>query len=698
MRFVLFFLLLLFPLVGMANVFSVDPSDKSMQYLGLVFGSVPGLPIQATGNPLFSQLMYIFNQVVFGLGIIIVIYTTVIGTINTAQEGEFLGTKKWHPILVPLRAAVGTYLLLPTASGYNWIQLAVMWFIIQGVGAANAIWSQVIVTMQSTGSIHQSSSAATLVNAGTSVNALLSATVCMEAINTNPTTLGLMQEPITFFQYQDQIQFTRLSRAGNEAPICGAINIPNVGGNIMNNNPNGANRILNNQAIFANAIMSATTVLQSAALSLIARTPIPENTLIQAATILQNAALQTSSVQTLDDVNKQSVIDGWIMAGSYYFHLVQGGTVTSAPVTIGSTGVNETAINQILGQNLGGQIIGLVNAAVVNLPQNGQANTVNTTSPTPPAPALNAPEVNNYFSSVMAYFFGPIFQAVVEKETLLSTESQNDPIVSMAAFGAVLTNLTEMTFWAALGFCFTVWMVTSVCSCLLPLTAVMNFLMSIFIPVATIMLALLWTEGIMMGFYIPLVPYLVFTFSAINWIILVIESMLGSPLIALSLIIPSEEEIGRAGHAIVILLGLILRPALMIVGFVLAIQLLSVAIHMLNFGFWTTLAASVGASNPLAPSTGGYVLNASHSVVTGVGVFGLIAVIFIYAAVAMILVHESFSLIYVVPNKVLRWLGASPEEGMDVASKIKEAKGAVQKGAALGKSGMTATLSKFSEK
>ena len=72
----------------------------------------------------------------FVLGIIILLYTLVISTVNTAQEGELMG-RKWSSIWIPMRSVMGTGLLVPTASGYSLIQILVLWIIVQGVGAAN---------------------------------------------------------------------------------------------------------------------------------------------------------------------------------------------------------------------------------------------------------------------------------------------------------------------------------------------------------------------------------------------------------------------------------------------------------------------------------------------------------------------------------------------------------------------------------
>ncbi len=202
----------------------------------------------------------------------------------------------------------------------------------------------------------------------------------------------------------------------------------------------------------------------------------------------------------------------------------------------------------------------------------------------------------------------------------------------------------------------------------------MNFALTIIMPIAMLMVSLLFVAGITLGLYMPMIPYLVFTFSALTWIIMVIEAMLAAPLIALTLIVPSEDEMGKAGHAIAILLGIFLRPALMILGFIMAIQLLIVAVGMLNAAFWSTIMAATGGSN-------------------GVGIFGLIAILLLYASIAMGMVHEAFSLIYLVPNKVMRWIGAGGDQD-EAMSKVKELKGSTQKGAGMGSGLMKSGLDK----
>src|SRR5262249_6600617 len=84
-------------------------------------------------------------------GAVIIIYATVVGVMQTAHEGEFMG-KKWGGIWVPIRTVLGIATLVPTASGFSAIQLVMMWVILQGVGAANFLWATTLGAIEIFGS------------------------------------------------------------------------------------------------------------------------------------------------------------------------------------------------------------------------------------------------------------------------------------------------------------------------------------------------------------------------------------------------------------------------------------------------------------------------------------------------------------------------------------------------------------------
>ena len=119
--------------------FAPPPTDTSVIYLGNIFGTVEGV-LASGGSQIFGQMMSVLNLAVLALGSIVIMYTLIVGTLNTAHEGEFLG-KHWSSIWLPVRATLGMTLLIPKTSGYSLMQVLVMWVVIQGVGAADKIWN-----------------------------------------------------------------------------------------------------------------------------------------------------------------------------------------------------------------------------------------------------------------------------------------------------------------------------------------------------------------------------------------------------------------------------------------------------------------------------------------------------------------------------------------------------------------------------
>lgn len=140
----LVFLTLLFPLLAFgqpssSSTFTPSSADFSVILLSSIFGMVDGV-LHGTGSQILGQMFYIFNAAVLSIGGIIITYVVVVGTMNTAHEGQFLG-QKWSSIWIPLRSTIGVALIFPKASGYCLLQIFTMWIVVQGVGAANKIWS-----------------------------------------------------------------------------------------------------------------------------------------------------------------------------------------------------------------------------------------------------------------------------------------------------------------------------------------------------------------------------------------------------------------------------------------------------------------------------------------------------------------------------------------------------------------------------
>lgn len=184
------FLSLLFPTLAIASSsggsslsFAPPPSDYSVIFLGNIFGVVDGV-LHGTGSQIMGNMFGVFNSAVLALGGIVIMYTLLVSTMNTAQEGQMLG-QKWSSIWVPMRSTLGLALLIPKASGYCLMQIFVMWIVVQGVGAADKVWAAALSYLNRGGVIVQTqmNPATSLASGDTSVATgaatILAGQVCM---------------------------------------------------------------------------------------------------------------------------------------------------------------------------------------------------------------------------------------------------------------------------------------------------------------------------------------------------------------------------------------------------------------------------------------------------------------------------------------------------------------------------------------
>jgi defect in organelle trafficking protein DotA len=152
-KFLLSSFLYLFPSLLLADTLSLTPpsTDLSMSYLATIFGVVDGV-LHGTGSQILGTMFGAFNSIILVMASTILGYVLFTSILNTSHEGEFLG-KKWSSIWVPLRTVMGVGLLLPKATGYSFIQILVMWVVVQGIGAADEVWNVALNYMNRNGSI-----------------------------------------------------------------------------------------------------------------------------------------------------------------------------------------------------------------------------------------------------------------------------------------------------------------------------------------------------------------------------------------------------------------------------------------------------------------------------------------------------------------------------------------------------------------
>src|SRR3990167_10251270 len=131
--------------------FTPAAGDQSKVFLGSIFGNMGALLPIAEKN-LLGTLLSTLNTIVLAVAVLIVIYVTIVGVIKTAHEGEPLG-KQWSTLWLPLRMVIGIAALIPSTTGYSFLQIIIMWIIVQGVGAADSIWATTLKYYDQFGSL-----------------------------------------------------------------------------------------------------------------------------------------------------------------------------------------------------------------------------------------------------------------------------------------------------------------------------------------------------------------------------------------------------------------------------------------------------------------------------------------------------------------------------------------------------------------
>lgn len=210
-----------------------------------------------------------------------------------------------------------------------------------------------------------------------------------------------------------------------------------------------------------------------------------------------------------------------------------------------------------------------------------------------------------------------------------------------------------------------------------------------FEPVGSALASLIFVTGVILAYYIPSVPLVLFIFAVVGWLILLLEAVIAAPLLALSMTHPAGHDLlGRSEQSLILLLGLFLRPAAILLGMITA------AIFSYNIITWTNYGFAMIMNQYL-----GFVGAISVTDTIGIKLIGTLGVYFFYAYMMIDIINYIFSLIYQVPDRITRWIGGQPEysSAQQMAGEIQAGLQGAAQGMAQG-GGQTAGRSATSDK
>ncbi|MCE0722373.1 MULTISPECIES: type IVB secretion system protein DotA [Legionella] len=285
-------------------------------------------------------------------------------------------------------------------------------------------------------------------------------------------------------------------------------------------------------------------------------------------------------------------------------------------------------------------------------------------------------------SVVMAFLMIPLqgMATIFQQGLQIIAQPGVNPVVALANMGNEYINFAGNLWMLLLNM--------AVSSALIPVFGIFIFaMMSLAMPLVIAWVGVMVSVGFTTAYYIPILPYMIFTFGALGWLISVIEAMVAAPIVALGVTHPEgHEAFGKGEAAIMILVNVFLRPSMMIIGYITAIALSYVGVWVLNAGYDQAIAFIQQENKDAAKLAGGVWSYGGSDAASGTGgytdwagIYAFFFSILTYTTLYLVIIQKAFTLISYLPDKVLRWIGGTPESiGQETAQWGEEVKGKTQ--------------------
>lgn len=213
---------------------------------------------------------------------------------------------------------------------------------------------------------------------------------------------------------------------------------------------------------------------------------------------------------------------------------------------------------------------------------------------------------------------------------------------------STMTSLAAGLVSVATGFDFLAGPIASIGSTL-NVIMMMNFMLNkvaltFYLPIGTAISLPLITVGIMLGIYLPLVPFIIFSFAVLGWMVAVIEAMIAAPLVALGVTHPQGHDLlGKSEQSVMLLMSVFLRPVTLVIGFFAAMTISYIALGMFNLGFLQVIDGMLSTN--------------SADEVAIANLISFFGILMVYTYTIIEVINFCYGLIIQIPDKIMRWVG-----------------------------------------
>lgn len=676
-------------------------TDLAMSYIMRAFGIdtqghtvASALPGQGPDMLVtaFKTMMAAYSTAMLVLGGFILLYIIVGMIAGTAHEGRF-GGSGFNQVWAPLRLVMAVGLLIPIgAGGYNSGQYIILQVAQWGSALASNLWVNFADTLAARGQVIATGYAPSL---SQTVAGTLKSEICMTLANLDYALSDIGAGPdsndVISVKRDSTMQLTGLTGLDNNVtytysnkdgePICGKVTIPQVpaspGSSSVLADKTSALQLVAYDKMVQN--MRATggiidtiknnrdTYLPANRTGLVltgnmnrAFTNQLNKLIADYQTDVDNglAALAGDEASAANDAMSAAVRDsGWAGAASWFNTIARLNAeyhdrVSSVPTVTGpSPNLNLT---QPGNPSTTGVYAYKAATQFVNSFATAAAQQTLTTAGTAPTPGgrptyattagmhLDPSDIaGNVVTSTL--MFSPIMEIMTggtspfwNKGGTMMQVSQNNPLADLANTGQWLLGIAAALVGVAIA-CF---------------AAAGNQVVEFFgggggtiIGIIALALAgLMWGAGITLAYLLPLIPFIKFLFSIVGWLLNILEGIIAMPLVAIAHLNTKGDglmpDMARSGYQLTLVI--LLKPALLIIGFAIAMSMFIVGIGILDNLWGAAIAGWKGAERG------------------SIGPFGMLMYTIIYTAIAYGMANSSFQLIESIADRALAWIsGAS---------------------------------------
>lgn len=705
--------------------------DVSVGILQSIFGQViDRLAVGAdpetvtAASNLIASIMTIFNSGLLVIASLIVSYVAAMGVTNTASDGESMG-KSWSSLWTPVRIIAGGAVLLPSASGYSFIQIIVMMISLWGVGFSNGIFRVAVENGLVNGSLTSVSSQLGM-GTGAKPNPdyplydmrkfatdYLAVAWCARTVNliyasssaapqiktrTDGQPDSIIKESPTktalVFNLKDQNPDSNL--AGG-APLCGSVKFYQYSAPAALSVSPAIGSIFDPATINGNA--AAMQALRTAALNSKRQASIllmqdldkwvnewPSdinqtkwetvksdrlNTILNQAQSNLSADLQgqINGDTTLKDIMSKYVNDvtkdGWSMAGGFYQRLSSIREEMSkiyAEPAAQATQPNLTSLPSDARAVLAQNSLQTVYRTVITKAMDG----TNYQSSGQPRPSdlvtlipnslddINIDTLGSRGDSYMSSFIGWGMRRTTE--IMIGTDGDVDALARIKTTGDTLALIQSMAFLTDRALDTAINLLRGAAAVVGSVEVLGNkidlkpagdvlrdWIQHNITPQLVEVSKWAGILAFYFGVFLPSLPYTIFMVAVVGWILAVFQSIVAAPLWAVMHMTPDRTFIGSQTQGYLLLLSLFVRPALIVIGLFAAMLIANPVIGYIAKAFWAMRTANVTS----AESLGWYIefLQWKDWMV-------------VYGLVLLPVTYMIFGLSQVLPDSVLRWIGA----------------------------------------